>query len=177
MSNPGPDLNIYAITRHRDLVTLNSFIELHVDRAANEERGDEDLMIRRLDASSSQDDESAYEWEPARTLTHILTRALDFPRRAFTIYLNLKPKDSDGAILSFTADNQVILGLCVNDSDESPQNLQRAKMLLTTIMKQFNCYAGFIASEEPSPIDEVRFMACESKPYVIFVKNTDGGAA
>lgn len=59
-----PNLDIYCLTKRRDADTINSFLDRYVDRAQNEDREDEELMIRRLDAPAHSDEMQDYEWEP-----------------------------------------------------------------------------------------------------------------
>src|SRR5690242_9970144 len=103
-------LDVYGLTRHRDLATLNRFLDEFVERAANAERGDEEVMLEPLDAhfGAREKPEGQWEWEPARTLAHILERGLAHPRRAFTTYLTCLPAchemGIERAILGFTRD-------------------------------------------------------------------------
>lgn len=65
-----PALDIYCLTKRRDADTINSFLNRFVNRSENEEREDEELMIRKLDAPACSDREQDYEWELALTLSH-----------------------------------------------------------------------------------------------------------
>lgn len=149
-----PDLDIYVISESRDRDTLERFIATYVDGEANENCVDEELMMLPLDATDDPAEIVQWDWEPAITLTHILGRGLDRPRRAFTVYL--KPKDNamDRVILAFTADNQVVFGLSIDDADENPENINLAKQLLHTLAESFNGHLGVIASEAPPPLWE-----------------------
>ncbi len=40
-----PNLDIYGLTKHRDAATIDKFLDAYVDRAASEDRGDEELML------------------------------------------------------------------------------------------------------------------------------------
>jgi hypothetical protein len=74
-----PDPDIYGLTKHCDVATINRFLDAYVDRAASENREDEELMMEPLPTQSGTDC-AAVEWEPALTLSHIIERGLAFPR-------------------------------------------------------------------------------------------------
>ncbi len=95
----GPGIDIYGLTRHRDAATIERFLAAYVDRAANEDRGDEELMMEPVGATEEPKDLDNWDWEPAGTLTRSIQRGLDCPRRAFTLYLKPSRPDSDRAIL------------------------------------------------------------------------------
>lgn len=111
-------LDVYGLTRHRDAVTLNRFLDEYVDRVASADRGDEELLLEPLDARPGA---MEGEVEPSLTLSHILERGLAHPRRAFTAYLTCLPAcrqaGIERVILSFTWDDQVVLGLSVSEAD------------------------------------------------------------
>src|SRR5512143_2901037 len=105
-----PNLDIYGLTKYRDESTIGRFLDKYVDRLLSEDRKDEELMLVPLTHSKKAGDPNESEWEPARTLTHIVKRGLDQPRRAFTVYLAPKEATVDGVMLSFTKDDQLIVG-------------------------------------------------------------------
>jgi hypothetical protein len=153
-----PNLDIYGLTKYRDLNTINTFLDLYVDRAASEDRGDEDLMLLPLFSFAHPDNLDDYDWEPARTLSNIIQRGLDFPRRSFSVYLKSRQSDIDLIILSFTSDNQLILGLSIDYWNELPETLTRAERLLKELAGQFNCHRGLIMVEGRPPVDEKEFL-------------------
>ena len=116
-----PNLDIYGLTKYRDLNTINAFLDLYVDRAASEDRGDEELMLLPLFPDAHPDKLENYDCEPARTLSNIIQRGLDFPRRSFSVYLKSRQSDIHSIILSFTSDNQLILGLSIDYWNELPE--------------------------------------------------------
>ena len=150
-----PSLDLYVISPERNRETIERFLAIYVDRVASENRGNEELMLVALGASGhplSDDDWDAYDWAPSKTLTHIVERGLQFPRRAFAVYL--KPLDGSlaGAVLAFDLDNQVIFGLSIDDEGSKSENLGRAKALLHEMAEGFRATRGFIAVEEPPPL-------------------------
>jgi hypothetical protein len=142
-----PSLDIYALTRQRDRATIERFLDEYSDRAADEERGDEELLLENpayftedwTGQRSGPFPETAWEDEPAYTLSHIIERGLDHPRRAFTAYLTAKAPDLDGIILAFTRDDQLVLGLSIDDAGAPPEHEVRAKALLGRLMEAYGC--------------------------------------
>lgn len=152
-----PDLDIYGLTKLRDRVTLERFLDEYVDRSASENRRDEELRLEPLMPRKNATGVDAYDWEPSQTLTHIVERGLDYPRRAFTVYLKANRRDIDRAILRFTTDDQLVFGLSIDDADAKPENEKRAKMLLRDLAKKYQCHLGLILVEEPPPKNEKEF--------------------
>jgi hypothetical protein len=148
-----PCLDVYVFSDARDRETLGRFVELYVDRSASEDRGDEELMILRV--GSEPEDPDAWEWEPARTLTHVLERALDRPPRAFTVYLDTSDARCDRAILAFTADDRVVFGLSVDDPLGEDARLQVAQSILLELAGSVFADEGLITCEEPPPITKL----------------------
>src|SRR5882724_13131209 len=94
-----PDLDVYVISPARDLETIERFLDIYVNRAASEDRGDEELMILSLNASEESSSSDDWDWEPAESLTHIVDRELQHRRRAFAVYLKAQDVRLAGAIL------------------------------------------------------------------------------
>lgn len=182
-----PELDIYALTRHRDRATIERFLDEYGDRAADQERGDEDLMLenpavfgadwigQRTGQPPEALPETAYEWELARTLSHIVDRGLDYPRRAFTVYLTAKAPELDRIILAFTRDDQLVLGLAIDDADEAarPENEVKAKALLGRLMEAYGGHAGLILVEHYPPQGEREFHARAKGPWTVFFTTRD----
>jgi hypothetical protein len=160
-----PNLDIYCLTKRRDADTINSFLDRYVDRAQSEDREDEELMIRRLDAPAHSDGMRDYEWEPALTLSHTVHRGLGYPRRSFNMYLKAKEHDIDQAILGFTTDDQLVLGLSIDDAEHRPENFARAKELLSLLAEDYGCHRGLILAEQPPPNCEEKFVRQPDDPY------------
>lgn len=158
-------LDVYGLTRHRDALTLNRFLDEYVDREANADRSAEELALEPLDelpAGAKWD----YEWEPSLTLSHIVRRGLDYPRRAFTNYFSCLPHyrrvGIERVIVSFTRDDQLVLGMSVstgNMMDESEWDTAeiQARELLAHIATAYQCHLGLILLETPPPRSEAEF--------------------
>jgi hypothetical protein len=163
-----PDLDIYGLTKHRDTTTIDRFLDTYVDRAKSWDRGDEALMIEPLLPTPPLTGLDAFEWEPALTLSHIIERGLALPRRAFTVYLIAKQADLTRVTLSFTADDQLILGLSIDDEGAKPENERRARELLVQLVEGYACHSGLILVEDPPPRNEAAFYARAKEPLAIF---------
>ncbi len=163
-----PDLDIYGLTKHRDASTIDRFLDAYVDRVKSWDRGDEELMMEPLLLTSPLTGVDAYEWEPALTLSHIIERGLASPRRAFTVSLAPKRVDLTSVILSFTADDQLILGVAIDDEGAKPENERRAKELLVQLVEAYACHMGLILVEEYPPRSEMAFYARAKKPLAVF---------
>ena len=178
-----PELDIYALTRQRDRATIERFLDEYGDRAADEERGDEELLLENpvyftenwTGQRSGPFPETAWEYEPAYTLSHIIERGLDHPRRAFTAYLTAKAPDLDRIILAFTRDDQLVLGLAIDDADEEarPENDVKAKALLAHLMQAYGGHAGLILVEDYPPMGEREFHARARGPWTVFFTTRD----
>ncbi len=96
------------------------------------------------------------------------SRRLDQPRRAFTVYLRAKAPDLDGIILAFTRDDQLVLGLSIDDEGAQPENEVRAKALLGHLMEAYGCHAGLILVEEYPPGGEREFHARAREPLAVY---------
>lgn len=147
-----PDIDIYVLTPRRDRETLERFIERYVDRPASSERRDEDLMIRTLAGGAE-----SYAPERIGGLEQALGRGLDRPPVCFPLYLRSKP-EYDRAIIGFTADGKLALSLSLDDWEEKDETLERAKVLMDELAREFGGTLGFIRVEEPPPFDEAEFI-------------------
>jgi hypothetical protein len=147
-----PNLDIYVISPARTRETIECFLGAYVDRAASENRGDEELMMLALDSSGQPSTGDDWDWEPSKSLTHIVDRGLQFPRRAFSVYLKTLDASLAGAILAFDVDNQVIFGVSMDDEGAKAENLERAKTVLHEMAQTLGATHGFIGVEEPPPL-------------------------
>lgn len=142
--------------------------------AANAARGDEELLLEALDArpeeTQRQTRQMEWESEPSLTLSHILERGLAYPRRAFTAYLTCLPTchqaGIERAILGFTRDDQLVLGLSVYSGQEKADEAW-AHELLAHFAEVYRCHLGLILLETPPPLSEAEFrQPAETLPVV-----------
>jgi hypothetical protein len=147
-----PNLDIYVISPARNRETIERFLAAYVDRAASENRGDEELMMLALDSSGQPSTGDDWDWEPSKNLTHIVDRGLQFPRRAFSVSLKTLDASLAGAVLAFDVDNQLIFGVSMDDEGAKAENLERAKTVLHEMAQTLGATRGFIGVEEPPPL-------------------------
>jgi hypothetical protein len=140
----------------RDRETIERFLNAYVERAASEDRENEELMMLALDSSGQPTGGDNWDWESSKTLTHIIERGLQFPRRAFSVSLKTRDASLAGAILGFDADNQVICGVSIDDEGAKTENLEHAKTLLHEMANALGATHGFIGLEEPPPLRGTR---------------------
>jgi hypothetical protein len=151
-----PNLNIYVVSPLRNRETIERFLAAYVDRAETEDRGNEELSMVALDSSGQPLSGDDWDWEPSKSLTHIVDRGLEFPQRAFSVYLRTLDASFAGAILAFDVDNQVIFGVSLNDEGARTENLERAQTLLHEMAQALGATHGFIGVEEPPPLRGTR---------------------
>jgi hypothetical protein len=125
-----PNLDVYVISPARNRETIERFLHAYVDWAASEDRGTEELPMVALDSSGQPSSDDLWDWEPSKSLTHIVERALEFPRRAFAAHLKTLDTSLTGGILAFDVENRVIFGLSIDDEGGKAENLERGKALL-----------------------------------------------
>lgn len=164
-----PALCVYGLTRKRDFDTLQRFLDEYVDRMASEDRGDEELMLIPLGASDPDPAWSTdkFDWEPAVTLTRSLQRGLDYPRRGFALYLKSKHAEFDAITLGFTSDDQLVLGLDIDDEGMQPENEERARSVLMALGHKYGCYLGLITVERGPPLSEESFQLESRNPLTV----------
>ena len=158
-----PNLDIYVRSQRRDHQTIERFINTWVDRTESEDRGDEELMLWPLGATRDPNGADNWDWEPAQTLSHIVSRGLEKPARAFTTYHKAKDPAVYDAMLTFTADDQVIFGLSIDDEGAKEENLTTARGLMKRLAVELDADAGYIVCEEPPPLLGTNFPPAETR--------------
>jgi len=147
-----PNLDVYVISPARNRETIERFLHAYVDRAASEDRGTEELPMVALESSGRPSSDDLWDWEPSKSLTHIVERALEFSRRAFAAYLKTLDTSLTGGILAFDVENRVIFRLSIDDEGGKAENLERGKALLDEMAQKLGATHGFIGVEEPPPL-------------------------
>jgi hypothetical protein len=153
--------DVWVITSHRSADTLARFLAGFVDRAAAEDRGDEQLMLRPLDRSStdfiitastapgdiSRWFKESFDWEPALTLTHSIQRGLSRPWRAFSLFnLPCSRPDLMAASIGFTPDGELVLGV-------EARTRKDAVAWLTRLAEEFDADLGLVSGQPPQSRD------------------------
>lgn len=165
-----PTLDAYILSRYRNLDTINQFIADYIDSDASEDRGDKELMLVPLlfTGDINQLRLGEFEWEPALTLTNIIEYGLSYPRRAFWVFLKCKDPVFANATLGFTTDNQLVLGLSIDDAGAKPENLHSAKLMLRDLARKYRGYLGVVTVELPPPLNEWEFRKIVKDSLTVF---------
>ena len=166
----GPYLDIYALTARRDAATVDAFLDTFVDKtAAAAHIGGLELMMEPLGATNPPVGFDEWEWVPVSSLTAIVDWDLCVPRRTFTTYLPWCRGIVRTAVLSFTADNQLIVGIAVYDDEHGHLVTDNAaKVLLDDLMRLMGAHRGLILAEGPPPRTEAEFAVAERAPAFVF---------
>jgi hypothetical protein len=146
-----PDLEIYVISRRRNRETIDRFFHAYVDRAASESRR-RGLMLLPLGAEGYPKGVGNWDYEASGSIDEDVERGLARPRRAFAIYLRPKDPSLVKATLAFTVDDQVVFGLAIDDAEDKPENIERAKILLHELAEALGGHLGRVIFEGPPPL-------------------------
>lgn len=149
-----PCLDVYAWTDTRGQATLDRFLGAYVDVDASRDRAGEELAVLPLDYDGDPDELSLADWDnvPVATLDEIVTFGLAAPHRAFTVYLRARP-ELCGAMICFTKDGGLILGLSVDDELGDPVAVDEARALMVELVERFRARHGWVVAEEGPPLD------------------------
>ena len=151
-------LDIYTLIHNRERESIERFLSTYIDRNAQENRGNEELMI--LPSSKLNQKELAlddYDWVITKTLTNSIAYGLSDSTNCFSLYFpSIKPKIYQVS-LSFTYDGKLVFGLEIDDWKQTKENLDLAEKLMDNLMKQFKGKTGAVVFEIPPPISEVEF--------------------
>lgn len=149
-----PCLDVYGLADARTLDAAWSF----VSRWAAPEEFERPWTIA-LDGAPAAAGE-----RQAANLRAALGLGLDDPRQWYTLYLKSRDeKQAYRAMLTFTRDGKLVLGLSVDDAEEGPAPLLAARKLLETLKAEHGCRLGFVAGEESPPGDETEFRAAAGR--------------
>jgi hypothetical protein len=159
----GPCVDVYALTRRRTRAVIDRFLRSYVDVPASEDRGDEELRMVPLgyDEPLARLQDTDWEWRPAETLTTVIDLMLSEPFRAFTVYPTPRDASLRRTILGCTRDGALVFGVSLPDPepDTSAAFIERPRSLLTELMRLVDGEWGVIAVEEPPPLDSTEFAA------------------
>ena len=148
-----PYLNIYVLTPRRDREAIDSFLSAFVDVAASEDLGDTELMMLPLGHTGPLDGlDVTWEWRPCSTLSEAIQIGLGPPPRAFTLALKSCLEGIHHPTLTFTRDQQLLLGVAVED--DHPRAEPAADVILGEMMLEFGATCGLIGAELAPPMDE-----------------------
>ena len=157
-----PYIDIYTLTYQRNKETIENFLSKFTDRQAIEDQKDGELMLLPNGKSRKEvnglDD---YIWVKALTVTNSIEVGLSDPTNCFTMYLAANRPDIDLAILTFTQDGKLILGLSVyeyKDENSTVDNYDLATQLRDEIQKDYSGIASYFGLEASPPDNEREFL-------------------
>jgi hypothetical protein len=150
----GPCLDVYALSARRDRRTIAAFLGRYVKRSLSQDAFEE-LMVLPAGFHGSEaelDDLSLWEWVPVSMKDEAVEFGLANQTRAFRLYL---PRTGPwcGALLAFTCDGQIVLGVSVDDPLGERQAMEQATALIEELMPLTDGPHGWIVAEEPPPLD------------------------
>lgn len=164
----------WVITPSRNADTISRFVGGFVDRAAAEDRGDEQLMMDPLVerdladfaiTSTTTTDEIARwlqdgsDWEPVLTLTHSLARGLSRPWREFSLFgLPSSGPDLMSAAIEFTSDGELVLGVEARTFEEAAAWLER-------LAEEFAADLGLVSGSVPGNRDRAEELIATGKAH------------
>ena len=166
----GIHIDIYGITDYRNKEVIELFIAEFTDRSSVEDRGDEELMILN-DTTHEQTASDDYTWIKAETLTKAIETGLADASTCFTLYLGSDQPEIEQAMISFTLDGKLILGLSIEafaDKDGTISNSPLAEKLAIRLQETFHCRKTYYETELPSAHTEAEF-------YTAWLRNKDIG--
>ena len=111
----GPALNIYVLSRERNLASVDTFINGFCDRTAIEDRKDEEITAVPLGTPAESVAMDRYDSESfkAVSVTQSIKFGLDNPTRGFALYYPSSRQFLSQTILTFTIDQGIIFGASV----------------------------------------------------------------
>ena len=115
------------------------------------------------------------EWLPVASLADILTLGLSRPSRAFVVRLRPQSARFSDAYLAFTRDDQLVLGLSLDDEGMLPANQAEAERVMHRLMQDFDGHRGLVGAELPVPLSEVAF--ARATPTLLTAPETVGAEA
>lgn len=165
--------DVWVITPHRNADTISRFLAGFVDRAAAEDRGDEQLMLSPLVEGASVDFATSpsttteqiagwvneFDWEPALTLTHSIERGLSRPWRAFSLFglPSIRP-DLMSVAIQFTPDGELVLGVETRSKEEATAWLGR-------LAEEFDADLGLVSLYVPGSRERAEELIATGKPH------------
>ncbi len=154
-----PAVDIYGITRRCDRATVKRFIACYAD-ASRPHGGAHSLNLAPPEHGG--DPWEVAEYVEAPTLAALLDVVYARPdRRILPIYLSPSPHDPElyGAILVFTTDGQLVLGVSVDEGEFPLEQADAiAGRVLPELCREFDCWLGLAALEYPPPRDTAEFL-------------------
>jgi hypothetical protein len=160
-----PYIDIYTLTNNRDKKTIESFLYNYTDREAIEDQQDGELMVLPNGKNRKNINSDEYVWTKAISVSNSIDIGLANPENCFTMYLNSNKPDIDYAILTFTQDGKLILGLSIFEYQDDESTIDNYKLAETLCKKIENDYFGVHSyfGLEASPADNLEEFLAQMK--------------
>lgn len=148
-----PCLDVYALTRERNRACIDRFLARFVDHDRSRDGIGGELMVLPLGREDDEDSLplAAWDYVQVSSLDEVIDLGLDVPCRAFRVYL-----PSSGpwkqAILSFTTDCRLIVGVSVDDPLGLPGPRSEASQLMADLVDLVDGEHGWVVAEEAPPL-------------------------
>ena len=152
-----PCLDVYVLTQHRDRERIGRFMARYVELDRSQDHEGEELMVLPLGCEKAEDSLSLEDWDwmPVSTLGEIIEFGLAEPCRAFRAYLHsVAPWDQ--AILGFTTDCRLLVGVSVDDPLNLPGPRAEASKLMMDLIELVEGERGWVVAEVAPPLDPER---------------------
>ncbi len=150
--------DIYGLSRQRDKVTVEKFLNYFADRNKIEDVEGQEIAVYKNEKYNTEET-----WIPVRTLTEVIDFGLENSNLGFTFYIgkNLEKGISD-IILKFTFDGKIIFGISVEenrigDDGKLIDNYDKALEIEIKIAKLTNSTKTSIQFEYAPSDDEEEF--------------------
>lgn len=152
-----PCLDVYVLTQHRDRERIDRFMARYVDLDRSRDHVGEELMVLPLGCQKAEGSLSLarWDWVQATTLGEIIEFGLAEPCRAFRAYLHsLAPWGR--AILGFTTDCRLTVGVSVHDPLNLPEPCAEASKLMMDLIELVEGERGWVVAEVAPPVEPER---------------------
>jgi hypothetical protein len=148
-----PCLDVYAWTVRRDEGTIGRFMEAFIDLEATRCSLVDSLTVLPVGQKEHQDGLPVEDWDEVAILSldDAIAFGLATPPRAFTLYLRSKPTWC-GALLTFTVEGGLIVGVSVDDPLSDPGRLRDADLLMSQLLEMTAARRAWVVCEEPPPL-------------------------
>jgi len=153
-----PYYDIYGLSKQRDKVTVEKFLDYFSYRDKIENREGQEIFVYKNEQYDVEET-----WTPIRTLTEVIDYGLIHRNHGFAFYIgdNLK-KGINHIILKFTFDRKIIFGISVEEkklleNGSLVDNYDKAFEIEKLIIELANATKTSIQFEYPPSDDEDEF--------------------
>ena len=161
-------LDIYVLTHQRTRALVEEFLDRYSMRPLLDDLGDTELLIEThewaIDRGTVMGTDTThtnpvirYEHIPAISITHSVNLGLEEPRRAFRLYVDSHDSRLSDAVIGFTVDGQLVVGVSFDDPDGNLRHEVVAQQVLTELVVLAHGHHGLITYDVPAPLSERAF--------------------